>query len=440
MSTVWPRKSASDPAEILDVTPTRQAFLLGWTLAETLGRLRRGARPRRRRTADDNYAPRLNVSDNEPSSSGRALWTGVRRLLTLADALDLLEEDTDQRNAWEQKMRGLPLQIERADMQGDPRYTTPAELREILDRWSLATQGRLNARGADLGRALTAGASLADTCWYLRPPPRPSKAELSRPRSERLADLDDLAYKRPAAEDWRRLLSFYRLHAERTRVRSLHHALSPCVPEVLIRHLRAWSIGEMLYYNDRSRLCRRSWLLSPAFQTWLPRRLRRKTRSPDLLPEDEIALIQALNQQETRWRQMLFGFRRPEDFLHSRDHACIALLRWLLLFLLLLAIGLAAGTFLYVLGLLVAAATWPAFQSLMEGAGASDWIKVITTVVGWLSILGLLGKALFQWTRAAQARIHHWLMTYRIAWRTRVPWDRVIRQQERKRGKASKRK
>jgi len=67
----------------------RQAFLLGWTLAETLGRLRGGARPYRRSPADDNYAPRLNVSENEPGSSGLAFWTATHRLLALADALEL---------------------------------------------------------------------------------------------------------------------------------------------------------------------------------------------------------------------------------------------------------------------------------------------------------------------------------------------------------------
>ncbi|MFQ6102068.1 MAG: hypothetical protein ACE5OS_12665 [Anaerolineae bacterium] len=432
MSIVRPKKPASEPADVsTDVTPTRQAFLLGWTLAEMLGRLRRGARPVRRRPVSEDYAPRLSVSDNEPGGSGRAFWTAARRLLALAEALDLLEEDADQRDAWEQQLRDLPLQIETAEAQGDIRYTTPAELREILDRWSLAAQGRLNARSPDLTQALTAGASLADTCWYLRSPPRPSKTELSRPRSERLAKLLD---RRLAAGDWRRLLSYYRLNVERTRVNSLRYALPSYVPDVLIRHLRAWTIGEVLYYDDLSRLRRRPWWQSPAFQMWLPRRMRRQNRSPILLPEDEIALVKALNQQETRWRQMLFGFRRPEDFLHRRDYITICLLRRLLLSLLLLGIGLAAGVLLYALGLIATAAVWPAFQPLMQGVELGDWLKVITTVAGWLSVLGLLGKALFQWTREAQAHIHHWLVVLFIARRAYVPWDRMIR--ERERGKA----
>jgi len=437
MSTTWFSKSIPDPTEIpQDVLSTRQAFLLGWTLAETLGRLRRGARPGRRRSVGDDHAPRLNVSDNEPGSSGRAFWTGIRRLLTLAEELDLLEEDDDQRDDWEKQLRELPSQIEQADAQREPRYKTPAELRELLDRWSLAVQARLNGRSTDLGRALTAGASLADTCWYLRSPPRPSKMELSRPRLERLAEIENQKRKRPSAEDWRRLLSFYRLHVERTRVHSLRHALLPYVPDVVTRHLQAWTIGETLYYDDCSRLRRRPWWQSPAFQMWLPRWMRRHYHSPILLPEDEIALVKALNQQETRWRQMLFGFRRPEDFLHRRDRVTIGLLRRLLLSFLVLGIGLAASALLYALGLIVAAAVWPAFQALMQGAELGDWLKVITTAAGWLSVLGLLGKALFQWTREAQARIHHWLMVRAIARRAYVVWDRVIREQERKRGQA----
>ena len=97
-----------------------------------------------------------------------------------------------------------------------------------------------------------------------------------------------------------------------------------------------------------------------------------------------------------------------------------------------LGIGLGVGVLLYTLVLLAGAAVWPGFRSLLEGAELDDWLKVITMVAGWLSVLGLLGKALFQWTREAQTRIHHWLMALFIAWRTYVPWDRVIRQQERK--------
>ena len=91
------------------------------------------------------------------------------------------------------------------------------------------------------------------------------------------------------------------------------------------------------------------------------------------------------------------------------------------------------GVLLYTLGLFAGAAVWPGFRPLLEGAELDDWLKVITTVAGWLSVLGLLGKALFQWTREAQARIHHWLMALFIAWRTYVPWDRVIREREVKR-------
>lgn len=428
MSTISSQAPSDSAGISKDLLPVRQAFLLGWTLAETLGRLRGGARPYRRSPADDNYAPRLNVSENEPGSSGLAFWTATHRLLALADALELLQDKTDQRDTWEQNLRALPLQIEQAETQAASQYTTPAVLQEILDRWSLAAQAQLNGRSPDLSRALTSGASLADTCWYVRPPRRPSKMELGRPRPERLAQAADTPLKRPSAEDWRRLLSYYRLHTERTRVDSLRLALPPYVPDVLARHLQAWTIGETLYYDDRSRLRRRPWWQSPAFQMWLPRRMRRQYRSPVLLPEDEIALLKALKQQETRWRQMLFGFRRPEDFMHLRDHVVVTLLRWLLLLLLLMGIGLSVGVLLYVLGMIVSAAVWPTFQSLMQDAELGDWLKVITTAAGWLSILGLLGKALFQWTREAQAHIYYRLMVRAIARRAHVPWDRVIRE------------
>ncbi len=426
MSTVSSHPSAPAGASG-DPLSVRQAFLLGWTLAETLGRLRSGARPYRRPPPGDDYAPRLNVSENKPGSSGRAFWSAVRRLLALAQALDLLHGNADQQDTWEQSLRALPLQIEHAEAQGDSRYATPAALRETLDRWSLAAQAQLNGRSPEIGRALTSGASLADTCWYARPPRRPPGAELSRPRAERLKEVMARPRQRPSAEDWRRLLSYYRLHSECVRVNSLRSVLPDYVPDVLIRHLRTWAIGEMLYYDNRAQLRRRPWWHSPAFQMWLPRWMRCQHRSPALLPEDEIALIQALKQQETRWRQMLFGFRRPEDYVRRRDLITVALWRWLLLLLLLVGTGLAVGLLLYTLGLIIAAAVWPAFQALMHGAGLGDWLKIITTAFGWLSVLGLLGKALFQWTREAQAAINRWLMVRVIARRTLVPWDRVIR-------------
>jgi len=41
--------------------------------------------------------------------------------------------------------------------------------------------------------------------------------------------------------------------------------LSPYVFDILIRHLKTWTIGETLYYDDRARLRRRPWWQSPAF-------------------------------------------------------------------------------------------------------------------------------------------------------------------------------
>jgi hypothetical protein len=70
-----------------------QAFQLGWTLCEILGRVRRGARPSFvQETRPPTYAPRVSVSTGELHSSTDQFRDAVLRLEALSRTLNLIGE------------------------------------------------------------------------------------------------------------------------------------------------------------------------------------------------------------------------------------------------------------------------------------------------------------------------------------------------------------
>lgn len=69
--------------------------------------------------------------------------------------------------------------------------------------------------------------------------------------------------------------------------------------------------------------------------------------SPLLLPEDENAIQRALERQVKYWQDMLFGWRRPDQYLWPRDQLSVALLRSLGLLLVFTVIGVALALLAY---------------------------------------------------------------------------------------------
>jgi hypothetical protein len=397
-------------------SPALLAFRLGWTTSELLGWLRKGVRPIQHpaHDGDEDYAPRLSVSEGHPASKAEAFWLAAQRHGDLAAALGLWPEQMPEEF---QQVRRLPGEIERWLKGAQVRDMTPAALRRLLNTWSLEVWSRLEARDDALGRAFVAGMSLADTYWYLR---RPS----------RTAGLD----RRLAQEDWRRLLSIYRLDAERGRLQSLAGALPDGVLGVIRRHLRSWSIGTELYY-DEGRLQRLAWPFRRSHPLGFLHRWRKVSRSSELRPVDERAIQDALERQAEIWHSLLFGQRKPESYLYARERQWIVWLARGLAFSLLL--GLIGGVVIVVasiaavwLGGVAVPSLFRAVQDTMAQASTTGWndlLKLISSLLAAVGAFVAVIRPLPGWLWVLYKRIRHWLIVYLVARRTCVPWDRELR-------------
>jgi len=435
---------AEIPVEEAAVSSSRAAlaFRLGWVLAEAMGRLRHGVRPPSPLPDDDPrssdlYAPRLTVGEGTLERSREAFWFAARRLILFAEALGLTFDTEDE---VARAIRRLPEDVYLWLSGVNATFYTPAELRELLNHWALDVWAQLSAQDDALARALTFGTSLADTYWSVVKPRKPPPAELHRPRAERIHELlnppSPLPQKRkkrrgpppPPRSDWRGLLSHYRLMVEYGRVQALEGQLPPYVGDVLQRHLRHWSIGQELYYTPRGELRRQAFLVRPSHRLGWLATWRRSRRSPELLPEDEIIIYDALEKQEQRWRGMVYGLREPTTYLWFWDEVLIRVLGWVLLAAVLLPLVFLIGFMLEIAALLMAHFV-PALLvwATQTGAGFKEWWTVLVFVLGLLPPLAMLIRGGFQSTRELQKRIHYQLTAWRIARRTLVPWDRQLR-------------
>jgi hypothetical protein len=392
------------------------AFRLGWTVAELLGRLRKGQRPMQERARhDEAYAPRLSVSDGRPANQAEAFALTARRLVDLATALDLWPEPLPEKF---QQVRRLPDEIERWLQGAQVRDMTPAGLRRRLNEWSLEVWSRLEARDDGLARAFVAGMSLADTYWYLR---RPARA----------AGVD----RRLAEEDWRRLLSIYRLDAERGRLQGLADDLPEDVAGVIRSHLRQWSIGTELYYDDEGRLRRLAWPFRRSHPLGILHRWRKVKRSPELPPADERAIQTALERQAQTWHSLLFGLRKPESYLYARERQVVMwLARGLAFFLLLgllggLAIVLVSLAAVWVGGVAVPS-LFKAMQDTVAQATTTGWndlLKLISSLLAAIGAFVAIIRPLPGWLWTLYKQIRHLLIVNLVARRTLVDWDRELR-------------
>jgi hypothetical protein len=280
---------------------------------------------------------------------------------------------------------------------GEEPFYSPHELRELLNAWSLQVWARLNAESAAAARAFSAGMSLADTYWYQRPPAR-------RPKDRELS-----------AENWRRLLSRYRLTTICRRLATIESDLPPYVVAVVSRHLARWSIGEELGYSA-GRVAR----------------IANSKQSAPLKPEDEARLQQALERQAQNWSTMLFGLREATAFLTARDRFRIGLVRRFGLFVVLLLTALLLVAISAYLGLFLSATLFPfLLQALrLKESGVGDWLAVASLL--WTVLIAVpvpfVLRSIFQGTRTIQIWLNDTLTIRAIAGRTFVPWDKYLSQ------------
>ena len=305
----------------------------------------------------------------------------------------------------------------------------------LLEHWSLKAWTELNARSDKVARAFSSGMSLAETFWFMhRPSPSAPEPESSR-------------------EDWRELLSYYRLEVERRRIESVQAHLPPYVGETIRHNLREWSIGSELERDEEGELrrihfiFRRShplgilswrinegrWRKSPLYFKLLHplgffERFRRPAKSPKANPEELKAIYETLGAQMRRWSGIIFGIREPTSYLNCSDRRIITWTRRCGLFAASLGIVLPMGVAVYLVILLASL-----FIPVLKVGTFSDLVSMLSVLATLVSVLALAFKALFTWSREVQQRLHRNLTAYFIARRVLVPWDRKLKRIYRKR-------
>jgi|GEM_PF-1504561 len=388
-----------------------QAFQLGWTLAEILGRVGQGLHT----TQNQNkataklakiYYPRLSISTGRGQSSKTEQFRiAVLRWEALAQTLGFLTRDTGV----EQPLRA-PIEAFKQYL-NDPTVKRPpvAELQMVLQDWGLQAHARLAAQDVQLGTALIAGASLADTYWYWYPAPQATTAKKLRDQT------------------WYELLSKERLFELRRRIESIEPLLPPYIGLVIRKHLQHWQIGRELYYDSKKVLYRRRFRGGPK---WWRKRLNwkeRATPATQLRHTDERDVHEALEKQTEQWADLILGWKRPEQFLGFTDY------RWAEgIYFLVAAVGAVLT------GVLLFLAFWGWSWMIVKLSGSTlagvfqqgelkDQLLFISTALGWLGTLVTLGKFMVQQTARAAQAAQDWLTAQIIARRTLSAWDSRIK-------------
>jgi hypothetical protein len=387
-------------AETSDKAQVRTAFLLGWAVSQTLGHLRKGARPSSRAsTRPADYAPRLVVSDGVAEKSTDEFVLAAQRMVQFYRELGF--EGGDQVSPLTQAVNQLPQEISAWVYGESSKFHSPHELRELLNAWSLQVWAQLGGASADSMRAFTSGMSLADTYWYLRLPTH-------RPKGSKPGELSE--------ENWRRLLAKYRLDIERSRLHTLEKHLPPYAAVVISRQLGAWRIGTELGYRDGKLV-----------------RIKDGKEKGALKPNDEAKLQQALARQAQNWEAMLFGSREATTFLLARDRRLIVAGRLVGLFFALLGTAFFLTAAAAAIALFLSVTLLPALLRFLtnEKAGASDWLAIVSFL--WTILIAvpvpLVLRAAYQFTRGAQTWLSDELTLFFITRRTYVPWDQYFNSQ-----------
>ncbi|MBI4789133.1 MAG: hypothetical protein HY782_19045 [Chloroflexi bacterium] len=370
------------------------AFLLGWSISELFGRYRKGVRPppaqKTPRPAD--YARRLDVSNGSVEHATDSFLFAAQRVVQFYRELGY--ESDEQASALTKEIYALPQKIDDWLEHRATSFYPQRELRDLLNDWTMQVWARLDGESAAGARAFTAGMSLADTYWYMRLPRQRPKGWKANQSSE---------------EDWRRLLSKYRLDIEQSRLRTLQSDLPRYVVPVIRQHLQAWSIGtELVYQNGRLT------------------RDKKNTKSPMLEPDDETALQEALARQVQNWEAMLFGLREATTFLWTRDRRLIPVLRFAALFGVVLVTALFLLVVPAIVAYLLALGPLPLLLRLLteNQAKITEWLAVVSLL--WTILVAvpvpIVLRAAYQFTRSAQQWLDDKLTVWFIARRTLVMW------------------
>ena len=281
----------------------QQALSLGWTLAEILGRWRRGITPPRKAKASD----RLSFSSHEVLP-GDELGMAAQRALVLAQGLKLAVPQPSEDS--EVTLASLP-DLVYAYMADPKAHPLPGvqTVRPVLEAWSRSAWIALAARSQTLATAFSLGGSLADTYWYMWPPGRAAR------------------HKVRVKETWRDLLSRQRMGKLIGQLRTLEESLPPDVVPALVHSLDRWGIAAEMERGRDGRL-RISYRLLFAMRrfSWA-RRLRYNPRRLRWLVQATVIALASLSNLYLLTTFTLAAAARHPALFHRADE--VAVVEWL---------------------------------------------------------------------------------------------------------------
>jgi len=438
--------------EAIRIPNVTLAFRLGWTVSEFMGRARQAdlryrevgqrAPPKELRGFETYEAPRLSYSDGIHSSEG-AWWQSALRLVALANALDLLDDEFPQTQtirSWPERIYRLTYRLpEEPSRQQIPKpaeeeWLTPRDYYRTLEPWCRQVDLVLSTRDEAAALAFTVGGEIADTYWFMR------RQRWGMPRDGR-------------NDSWHKLINHHRLNAIISRLKVIEERLPPLIGPVLRFSLFRWGIANDLGY-DGNRLIVEYERLWHWFHWWpwmmrtrdrlKTRRRRRENRSREqkgrgvletLAADDERALHNRLHEQARRWQELILGEALPTDYLTFVDRFHIAWLS-LLIYILLLVLftaGAAGVGYLLVLilgGGLAAIGEWIISRlapATTQPGTLKESVEIAKVVVPWLTGLVIFAGSVLRdaWHGAAglYPRVRDWLLRRKIERAVWVSWQ-----------------
>ena len=402
----------------------QQALSLGWTLAEILGRWRRGITPPRKAKASD----RLSFSSHEVLP-GDELGMAAQRALVLAQGLKLAVPQPGEDS--EVTLTSLP-NLVYAYMADPKAHPLPGvqTVRPVLEAWGRSAWIALAARSQTLATAFSLGGSLADTYWYMWPPGRAAR------------------HKVRVKETWRDLLSRQRMGKLIGQLRTLEESLPPDVVPALVHSLDRWGIAAEMERGRDGRLRISYRLLFTMRRFSWARRLRYKLKLRkfgsysgmvvDLSADEERALYERLARQAEIWGDLVRGDRRPASYLLPSDREWI---NWMsrIVYAALILLGGVVGVvvvsallpLLNGLALGVSSAASQALPSMIESQALkipldpkelSGWFSVIATLSTFLVFVSSVVARSFHALMGVYDRVRAWFARRRIRARATISW------------------
>lgn len=347
----------AEPSHDNQSVDIQHALRLGWSIAETFGRLRVYQPEFANKRNDPNEMPRFSFS-NSDLSGGQQLEVSYRRLIELAEALKLQQPDVPE------LARLLSIQSEALDLQ------SRKLIHEALENWSRNAWIQLNVRSAALGRAMTYGGSLADTYWYMAAPE--SEAFLSGRQS-----IDAL-------------LRVHRLRRMQERMQEVGEAFSGETCDAISASLQHWLL------DDR----KLAWAQAKDWSTLGVSVDQQPRRTP---PQQ---LHFNLFRQVRTWRDLLFESRQPLDYVSPgfRRRANIVAGTVTILLVLLIALAVGLGIFFLFNGALRVVRSMNVLPS-----GTGDLVEAISVFVSLLSTLAIVTASLLARASTAVQQFDTWL-------------------------------